>query len=735
MYYSDKPIGSKRDDQLGRDGFAALLAQSLLNLNTQDTFTLGLFGKWGSGKTSIVNMMLSEIEEQQKDFPESEKLIVVHFEPWNFSGTDQLLSQFFIRLSSEFQSKGDERLAKIGEALETYSEAFDILSAVPLAGGLLSFLGKKGAEAAGSKLKKGSDEKDISKQKEFVIKLLQEQSNRILVVIDDIDRLSNEQIRQVFQLVTSVAKFPNTIYLLVFDKDIVVKALEKVQEGSGRDYLEKIIQMPIQIPDIKPAKLRQVLIDRLNTILSKHEGIGFQQIHWQKLYEPCIAPFMDSLRTINRLCNAIQFKLASISTEIDFADIVAISALEIQHPEVYEWVKEHKSLLTGERDLSAFLERNKTQKDWKYFYSTQIQILLQSDGCPNKAETYTEEIISFLSHLFPHFGHKIGETYAVCDLNILRKGNQIAHPEKFDRYFSLDLDEISIKKAEVLQAAFESDCESLVKTLLYQEENGTSYEFLEELRALLPDFPAERAKIFVISFLTASPQLITRSRNNSLSLPASILAEHMVIDLLDIIDHADRFQFISDIISDADLSVLQSVASVINMIELAYGRLTANSEERNYAKVITLEELEKIEVAFVEKLKQVLTEHSIFDFDEWRLICHLMECFAPDFMRTHMENELKNNSCIVKYLIDSVTVWTGSGKEYEVSDSYKKYLTEKCVLQAIESLKQSGELFTMSEDIQRRCCAFYIYSVGGEKNHRGYISENTVNELLSKWTP
>ena len=73
-------------------------------------------------------------------------------------------------------------------------------------------------------------------------------------------------------------------------KDIVVKALEKVQEGSGRDYLEKIIQMPIQIPDIKPAKLRQVLIDRLNTILSKHEGIGLQQIRWQKLYEPCIAP-------------------------------------------------------------------------------------------------------------------------------------------------------------------------------------------------------------------------------------------------------------------------------------------------------------------------------------------------------------------------------------------------------------------------------------------------------------
>lgn len=735
MYYSDKPIGSKRDDQLGRDGFAALLAQSLLNLNTQDTFTVGLFGKWGSGKTSIVNMMLSEIDEQQKDFPESEKLIVVHFEPWNFSGTDQLLSQFFIRMSSEFQSKGDERLAKIGEALETYSEAFDILSAVPLAGGLLSFLGKKGAEAAGSKLKKGSDERDISKQKEFVIKLLQEQSNRILVVIDDIDRLSNEQIRQVFQLVTSVAKFPNTIYLLVFDKDIVVKALEKVQEGSGRDYLEKIIQMPIQIPDIKTAKLRQVLIDRLNTILSKHEGIGLQQIRWQKLYEPCIAPFIDSLRTINRLCNAVQFKLASISTEIDFADIVAISALEIQHPEVYEWVKKHKAPLTGKFDLSTIREVHKTQKEVKDFYTAQIKAILQKDGRSTVTDEQVEEIIVFLSHLFPHFGQKIGEIYEVYNLNVFRKNNQIAHPEKFDRYFSLDLDEVSIRRSEILRAAFETDCEALIKALLEKEEKGDSYEFLEEIRALSSDLSADRAEIIVTALLTVSPRLNTLSQKNFLSLPASALAEHMVIDLLDIIDPVDRFQFISNIVTNAELPVLQSIASIINMLELAYGRLTANGEERNYAKVITLEELENIEVVFVEKLKRVLTEHSLFDFGEWRLVCHLMECFAPDFMRTHMKNELKNNSCIVKYLIDSVTVWTGSGKKYEVNDSYKKYLTEECVLQAIESLKQSGELFTMSEDIQRRCCAFYIYSVGGEKNHRGYISENTVNELLSKWTP
>ena len=96
----------------------------------------------------------------------------------------------------------------------------------------------------------------------------------VLVIIDDIDRLSSEQIRLNFQLVASVAKFPNTAYLLVFDKEVVVKSLEKVQEVDGEDYLEKVIQMPIQIPDIHKGNLHAVLFTRLDVFLLRKEKIN-----------------------------------------------------------------------------------------------------------------------------------------------------------------------------------------------------------------------------------------------------------------------------------------------------------------------------------------------------------------------------------------------------------------------------------------------------------------------------
>ena len=77
MFYSDRPINSGNEDKLNRKGFARLLARTLVNLDSKDTFTVGLFGKWGCGKTSLVNMTLEEIENiQAEDELKKERLIV-----------------------------------------------------------------------------------------------------------------------------------------------------------------------------------------------------------------------------------------------------------------------------------------------------------------------------------------------------------------------------------------------------------------------------------------------------------------------------------------------------------------------------------------------------------------------------------------------------------------------------------------------------------------------------------
>ena len=61
MYNSDKPIENFEDDILGRKNFSKNLGKAILSLTSNDHITIGLYGKWGSGKTSVLNLAVREI--------------------------------------------------------------------------------------------------------------------------------------------------------------------------------------------------------------------------------------------------------------------------------------------------------------------------------------------------------------------------------------------------------------------------------------------------------------------------------------------------------------------------------------------------------------------------------------------------------------------------------------------------------------------------------------------------
>lgn len=735
-FCSDRPISSVSEDLLKRGSFAKLLADTISKLNKDDTFTVGVFGKWGSGKTSVVRMMLDELEKQQVTIDEKDKTIVIHFEPWNFTDTNQLLNQFFARLSNEFRQKGDKNLKSIGDALEKYSDAFTLAELIPgigVWGKIISFLGEKGVATAGSYLKKHVDSKDVQKQKDYVVSLLKKQSCKILVVIDDIDRLSDEQIRYVFQLVTSVAKFPNTIYLLVFDKDIVVKALEKVQEGSGEDYLEKVIQMPIQIPDINRSTLRNILLYRLDEILKRHNDANFLDARWRNIYIYCIDPFINNIRDINRLCNSVEFKLTAISGEVDFTDMVAITALEIGMPSVYSWVKNNRCVLTGDIDPFMLSFKNKKPEEWYEIYEKELLETSPNSQVNISAKKDVELALKCLSHIFPYFGQKIGKTYEAYSQDVLRKNNQIAHPEKFDRYFNLTPDYIEIKKSEVTAVIETMNSNDIVELLLEKDREDISYEFIEEIRAAAEKISFDRAEALIEALLEAKPQLETEQGKNMLSLNTSELATYATYNLFEKILIDDRKQYFVDTINAATCNQLSSLAEVINILELAHGRLSANGQERSdFAKILNLEDLLEIESIFSNRTKELLKEKSLFLFKQWGIILHLMENFDSDFITEYVSSELLNDENVLRYIESSVSRWVGRGVTYEINNEYKKYLTKERVLEAIENQKDNGNLFSLPLRAQFASVAFYLYENESKKGYHE-ISQETIDETLVQW--
>lgn len=86
-----------------------------------------------------------------------------------------------------------------------------------------------------------------------------------------------------------------------------------------------------------------------------------------------------------------------------------------------------------------------------------------------------------------------------------------------------------------------------------------------------------------------------------MSLNTVTTVSHVCVDVLKRVNEDERVSLLSSVIEISDSNVIDMIAVFINIIELGYGRLAANGVERDFGKVITLEELERIEKIFVEK--------------------------------------------------------------------------------------------------------------------------------------
>ena len=730
MYYDDKPIKNLSEDSLGRASFSKLLAQTLYNLKNSDTFTVGLYGKWGSGKTSIVNMALQELNRLQEDA--TEKTVVVHFEPWHFLDSKQLLNQFIIRLANEFGSKSDATMNKIGKALEAYSGAFSLAELIPVAGAPIAAAGKGLLSRAGKRMQNDISNQDILQQKAHVIKLLEKQKAKILVVIDDIDRLTDEQIRQVFQLVSAVAKFPNTAYLLVFDKDIVVKALNNLHKDKGEDYLHKIIQMPIQIPDIKEAELHKALFSNLDKIIEEFKT-PFHSERWKNIFIPCVAPFISNLRDVNRLLNSVKFKLTTISAEIEFSDMVAICAIEIGAPGIFEWIKVNKNVLVGDPDLNSFETYKYTQSDWLEVYTKALNPLIDDRvQVKGYAKDRLETVLNALAYLFPSFGGKIGKGNFAVTIETARKNCYICNTDKFNRYFDLDIDGIFITKAMVNEIIYSYDETKLETYFTEKNSAGQLYELLEEIRASLSDLNQQRLDVIFRALMKVIYRLDLNDSHSFLGHSTSTLAEYLTFEILNIIPACERYGTFTTALNQANDTSIEAFAHIINMLELAYGRWHAKGQERtSIEKALTEEELIEIEKEFAIQCKKLLDGNSIFGFPRWRMTLHLLKHFDSDFINDYMVKEMKSDLAVVKYIFDLSSSWKGGGISYEISKPPYDYVTHERVIEAIDNMIASGELFNLEQDAQERAAAFYLNNLG-KVSYDGHIAQKDAIAFLEE---
>ena len=95
---SDEPIRAVDEDFLNREPFSKNLSDSIIEWSGEKSLVIGLYGKWGTGKTSVINIT----EEIIKQAPKKQQPIIVHFSPWEYSETDDLVEPFVFTLKLVF---------------------------------------------------------------------------------------------------------------------------------------------------------------------------------------------------------------------------------------------------------------------------------------------------------------------------------------------------------------------------------------------------------------------------------------------------------------------------------------------------------------------------------------------------------------------------------------------------------------------------------------------------------
>ena len=421
-FSADKPVEAPADDYFQRYEFARRIAQVIGGRRESTSITLGVYGAWGEGKTSVMNFIARELTVHTET-------IVVPFNPWRFADESSLLLAFFGTLANRLKLLSPDhrwrfqtRKEGVGELITKYAKYAAVLKITPAA---------SVADAVGD-LGKALSDVPLETLKARIEQLLLDSRRKIVVIIDDIDRLEKSEIHAVFRLVKLTADFPYTHYILCFDDQIVAASLgERFGEGNpraGHDFLEKIIQIPLRIPQATKTDLRDYLFALLEQALrSSPVEVPVEQLaDFQKRFNDYFLPQFTTPRLAKRYVNSISFVLPLLQNEVNYHDLLLMEAIKLFYPGTYHLIRDNHRYFLG-----SFEAATRSSPDEKARHTAFFDPHLQTYPADTRAT-----LKELLAELFPKL-KELWSNYSVHNGHEqIFNDKRIGSPFYFNRYFS-----------------------------------------------------------------------------------------------------------------------------------------------------------------------------------------------------------------------------------------------------------------------------------------------------------
>ena len=388
-------------------------------------FTIGVYGKWGEGKTSLMNMVCENLKNEKG-------IKIIHFNPWLFKDQESLLLDYFKTLQSGITNK------KVVEKIKKYGP----LVSIGISGVLNLAL-----PGTGSLLKGSLDQviDAVSEIKNDLASLKKEVNDSIilskqhyLIIIDDVDRLDKDELHTLFKLVRQNADFVNTTYMIAMDAELVAKSIgcrfESGDEKSGKNFLEKIIKVPFFVPKVQRGHLNKMLntllLPKIEILLSESGKRTTKIDEIKESLNLYVSPLFNSAREIIVYINSLTIILPLVYKDVNISDLCLLEALKLFHPKGYNIIRQNKLIITDfiEPSFKDISESPEIRQHKRNDFIEKLFENIESDKTLYLKEIIERLLGPFISPSYHNNVHTLNEK-SICSSYYFNNYFQYTHPD------------------------------------------------------------------------------------------------------------------------------------------------------------------------------------------------------------------------------------------------------------------------------------------------------------------
>ncbi len=374
-YEDDKPISDPKNDLFKFKNHAKRITKIACNPTDSGNYSIGIAGPWGSGKSSMLGFVKSYLKSEKfflYSFRNREKFkklgcqgkkkyirnlrkqmpIVIEFDPWFFGSEKEIIEAFLNRIAKSIGTSNPNisddliKLGKVMGAISTINPVFKIPELVIDC--VQSFLYGKMPE----------DFFDIKNRLE---RNLRSFSRKVVILIDDMDRLQSKEILTMLKVIRLVTDLPNINTVVAYDQITTANNIKKEVGGNGLDYIRKMITFPTYMPKVTTSNLSKLLTRHIVNLQFKHKP-SFNTISTsEKLQEAkkfskskefeLSVETVKTIREAKNLINIFRFGASLFEEKVNWNEFWGLCWLYYYYPKVFAELRDVRLLFSNRNGL------------------------------------------------------------------------------------------------------------------------------------------------------------------------------------------------------------------------------------------------------------------------------------------------------------------------------------------------------------------------------------------------